>query len=89
MALLHYTLNCKGKYHINAICKPPLPLLLLQVIAWCTDQVPFPNMVFVDALNQTRNSVFCHDGLVRHAVFARDSTKIISCGSDGKVSGLG
>lgn len=42
-----------------------------QVIAWCTDSVPFPNLVFLDALNGNRNSVFSHDGLVRHAVFAK------------------
>lgn len=52
----------------------------MQVIAWCTDSVPFPNLVFVDALNNSKNSTFCHDGLVRHATFSKDSAKIISCG---------
>ncbi|KAG1680624.1 hypothetical protein FOA52_015073 [Chlamydomonas sp. UWO 241] len=56
-----------------------------QVLVWCTDSVPFPNLVFVDALNDAKNSVFCHDGLVRHAVFAKDSERIISCGSDGNI----
>jgi hypothetical protein len=28
-----------------------------QVVCWCTDSVPFPNLVFVDALNSTKNSV--------------------------------
>ncbi|KAL6745453.1 quinon protein alcohol dehydrogenase-like superfamily, partial [Haematococcus lacustris] len=56
-----------------------------QVAAWCTDSVPFPNLIFVDALNGAKNSVYCHDGLVRHATFAKDAAKIISCGSDGKI----
>jgi WD40 repeat protein len=57
-----------------------------QVLVWCTDQVPFPNMVFVDALNDGKNSVLCHGGLIRSAVFGKDSAKIISCGGDGNVT---
>mmetsp|Transcript_14469 Transcript_14469/g.31389 ORF Transcript_14469/g.31389 Transcript_14469/m.31389 type:complete len:1906 (-) Transcript_14469:1211-6928(-) len=56
-----------------------------QVLVWCTDSVPFPNLIFVDALNNAKNSVYCHEGFVRHAVFAKDAAKIISCGSDGKI----
>ncbi len=56
-----------------------------QVLAWCTDSVPFPNLVFVDALNNVKNSVYCHDGLIRSAVFGKESSKIISCGNDGKI----
>ncbi len=55
-----------------------------QVVAWCTDSVPFPNLVFVDALGGTKNAVFCHDGLVRHATFA----KVGAWGRAGR-SGLG
>ena len=40
-----------------------------QVLAWCTDSVPFPNLVFVDVLNNAKTSVYSHEGLVRHAVF--------------------
>ncbi len=57
-----------------------VPFHAPQVIAWCTDSVPFPNLVFVDALNNSKNSTFCHEGLVRHATFSKDSAKIISCG---------
>ncbi len=60
---------------------PPWP----QVVAWCTDSVPFPNLIFVDALTGAKNSTYCHEGLVRHATFSKDAAKIISCGSDGKI----
>ena len=56
-----------------------------QVLAWCTDAVPFPNLVFIDALTNIKSSLYCHEGLVRHAVFGRESARIISCGNDGKV----
>eukprot|EP00798_Chlamydomonas_sp_ICE-L_P028268 gene28270-31373_t len=56
-----------------------------HVLVWCTDAVPFPNLVLVDTINQTKSSVYSHEGLVRHAVFNKAGDSIISCGSDGKI----
>ena len=55
------------------------------MVVWCTDSVPFPNLVYVDCMSQTRTSVYCHDGLVRQATFSKDSHQIITCGSDGRI----
>jgi len=52
----------------------------IQVLVWCLDSVPFPNLVFIDPLSGNRNSVYCHDGLIRTALFTKNATKIVSCG---------
>ena len=52
----------------------------VQVIVWCMDSVPFPNLVFINPLSGDRNSVYCHDGLIRSALFTKNATKIVSCG---------
>jgi len=57
----------------------------IQVLVWCMDSVPFPNLVFIDPLSGNRNSVYCHDGLIRSAMFTKNATKIVSCGSEGKI----
>ncbi len=36
-----------------------------RVVVWCTDSVPFPNLVVVDVMSQNKISVYCHEGLVR------------------------
>lgn len=36
-----------------------------RVVVWCTDSVPFPNLVVVDIMSQNKISVYCHEGLVR------------------------
>lgn len=56
-----------------------------RAAVWCTDSVPFPNLVVVDLRLQSRISVYCHEGLVRQACFSADGSRLVSCGSDGKV----
>ncbi|PNH06420.1 WD repeat domain-containing protein [Tetrabaena socialis] len=56
-----------------------------RVVVWCTDSVPFPNLVVVDIMSQNKISVYCHEGLVRQAVFTPDGGRIISSGSDNRV----
>ncbi|GFR45654.1 hypothetical protein Agub_g7065 [Astrephomene gubernaculifera] len=56
-----------------------------RVVVWCTDSVPFPNLVVVDVMSQNKISVYCHEGLVRQAVFTPNGDRIISSGNDNKV----
>lgn len=56
-----------------------------RVVVWCTDSVPFPNLVVLDVMTQNKLSVYCHDGLVRQACFTSAGDRIVSCGNDGKV----
>lgn len=56
-----------------------------RVVVWCTDSVPFPNLVVVDVMSQNKISVYCHEGLVRQAVFTPNGDRIVSSGNDNKL----
>ncbi|GIL71256.1 hypothetical protein Vretifemale_1855, partial [Volvox reticuliferus] len=56
-----------------------------RVVVWCTDSVPFPNLVVVDVMSQNKISVYCHEGLVRQAVFTPNGDRIISTGNDNRL----
>ncbi|KAG2498331.1 hypothetical protein HYH03_003591 [Edaphochlamys debaryana] len=56
-----------------------------RVVVWCTDSVPFPNLVVVDIMSQNKISVYCHEGLARHAIFTPNGDRIISSGNDNKI----
>eukprot|EP00983_Pelagomonas_calceolata_P114946 1160142-Pelagomonas_calceolata.AAC.11 len=62
--------------HVNSK-KVVIVLGAAQVLVWCMDSVPFPNLVFIDPLSGNRNSVYCHDGLIRSAMFTKNATKIV------------
>jgi hypothetical protein len=47
-------LNPSRKVPVFPNPKSSQPRPRAQVLAWCTDSVPFPNLVFVDALHQAR-----------------------------------
>uniref|UniRef100_A0A7S3R5P2 Ion transport domain-containing protein n=1 Tax=Dunaliella tertiolecta TaxID=3047 RepID=A0A7S3R5P2_DUNTE len=56
----------------------------IQVLVWCKDSVPFPNLVFVDPLSGNRACVHCHGGAVMHATFMKQASRIVTAGGDGK-----